>query len=270
MHYFLRNRFRSSSESKMPESMLVPEITQEILVIEPEVIEPEVIETIQESIVEPEQEAVAELIQEVETRRRRCGFCREEGHRVNMCNNAQVVACKAQIQNFIINLHIIEVVDEWLYNKPALLLKAVACSYRLITFAQRPTSRYVKDIILRYILNQQARIIVRTEAQRNSNNHLHIIGTIVDNSITPTSNLPVTIYERLSITLETGNETPETVQCPICYDSVSAEKKILNCSHCLCGNCLDGVLKNSIQPNIFRSYAKCPLCRERVTVIKTA
>jgi hypothetical protein len=206
------------------------------------------------------------------TRRRKCGFCRVEGHFVNVCNNQRLIECKEQIQIFINELREMETVDEWLFNKPLSLLKAIGCSYRLFSFSQRISQREAKTRLLRHILTQQAIIILQSNQQREPRIHLHRIGRILreetETTEAPLSQGPEYYYRLFGINIENSNEGEEIMECPICYEDTNREICVLNCGHCFCKTCLDNTLKNTHISFTLGNRAKCPLCREIISIVK--
>jgi len=231
MRYYLRNRFRSSA----PEET-VP--------------------------AQPELPAAQSETEPRARQRKRCGFCREEGHIVTFCNSEVVSNGKIQFLSFIEDFYTEDAIDMWLNERPIVLLRAIACSYRIMTFHERIGGREMKDRMIRYILSRQARNILLFSAREELENRLHRIGTWIE--MPQTTN----IYDMLSIKIENHEETPETIQCPVCYDEVNENKRILNCGHGFCEDCTEGLLKNSIYPRTARNHAKCPMCREQISVIK--
>lgn len=234
IRYFLRSRFRNTAEEEYSE--VEPEVQTEITEIMPS------------------------------TRRKKCGFCREEGHFVTICNNADVLNGRQRIRQFIGDMNSEETIDPWLHQTPFILLKAIACSFRIVKFNESMSARMLRNKVLTYILTQQASNIILTNRLLEVNDILHRI-TTNRQPVLPTE--PIDVYETLSIKVEDSLDIIETVQCPVCYDEISSEQKKMNCGHAFCGECTDKLLKNSIKPNFLCSYAKCPLCRERIHTISS-
>jgi hypothetical protein len=198
-------------------------------------------------------------------RRKKCGFCREEGHFVTACNNEAILTGRQQIRQFIGNMNNEDTIEPWLRGTPFLLLKAIASSFHIVTFRGSITARMLRGKVLTYILTQQATNIILTNRRIELNDRLHRIASVTQ----PVLLEPIDIYETLSIKLEYTSETIEPVQCPVCYDEITSEQKKMNCGHTFCGECTDKLLKNSIKPYSYNNCAKCPLCRERIHTIYT-
>ena len=197
------------------------------------------------------------------TRRKKCGFCREEGHFVTICNNADVLNGRQRIRQFIGDMNNEDTIEPWLHGTPFLLLKAIACSFRIVTFRESMSARLLRNKVLTYILTQQATNIILTNRRLEINDRLHRIASVTQPVILES----IDVYEILSINIEDSLDIIETVQCPVCYDEISSEQKKMNCGHSFCGDCTDKLLKNSIKPYLLHSCAKCPLCRERIHTI---
>lgn len=201
-------------------------------------------------------------------RRKKCGFCREEGHFVTVCNNADVLNCRQRIRQFIGDMNNEDTIEPWLRGTPFLLLKAIACSYHIVTFRESISARLLRNKVLTYILTQQARNIIFSNRRIEINDRLHRIAAVTQ-PVVLEINEPTDVYEILSIKLEDSLDIIEPVQCPVCYDEISSEQKKMNCGHSFCGECTDKLLKNSIKSYSYNNCAKCPLCRERIHIIKT-
>jgi hypothetical protein len=228
--YFLRSRFRNTTE-------------EEYSGVEPEV----------------QNETVPSI------RRKKCGFCREEGHFVTVCNNADVLNCRQRIRQFIGDMNNEDTIEPWLRGTPFLLLKAIASSFHIVTFRGSISARLLRNKVLTYILTQQATNIILTNRRIELNDRLHRIASVAQ----PVILEPIDVYETLSIKLEDSLDIIEPVQCPVCYDEITSEQKKMNCGHTFCGECTDKLLKNSIKPYSYNNCAKCPLCRERIHTIYT-
>jgi len=231
--YFLRSRFRNTAEEEYSD-------------VEPEV----------------QMETVPSI------RRKKCGFCREEGHFVTVCNSAEVLNGKQQIRRFIGDMNNEDTIGPWLRETPFTLLKAIACSFHIVTFRQSITARMLRDKVMTYILTQQATNIILTNRRLEINDRLHRIAAVT-RPIVLEINEPTDVYEILSIKIENILDIIEPVQCPVCYDEISSEQKKMNCGHAFCGECTDKLLKNSIKPYLYNNCAKCPLCRERIHTISS-
>ena len=197
------------------------------------------------------------------TRRKKCGFCREEGHFVTICNNADVLNGRQRIRQFIGDMNNEDTIEPWLHQTPYSLMKAIACSFRIVSFRQNITARMLRDKVMTYILSQQARNIIFSNRRLEINDRLHRIAAVTS------MDEPIDVYETLSINVENTLDILENVQCPVCYDEISSEQKKMNCGHSFCGDCTDKLLKNSIKSYLLHSCAKCPLCRERIHTISS-
>ena len=201
---------------------------------------------------------------------RQCGYCRRNGHTVLRCDNELVINGKREIEDIINNniytsRTIIEnIIDEWLSNKPDLLLKAIFCKIRILKYSYYYNRSDIIEIIKNYVIDKL--YFLRLSEYRNSlitlqNNRITIIiPYMVINTLRD-------LYKSLSIKIiMTKSKIQHSDKdCPICLDSLEYDNiQRTNCNHEFCRNCLTQTIKGFANR---RNNAICPLCRSTIEII---
>jgi hypothetical protein len=58
--------------------------------------------------------------------------------------------------------------------------------------------------------------------------------------------------------------------CPICYDRLTADATVFECSHAMCASCSDSYAKSEVERSMSRRSGvsvACPLCRAPSKVV---
>jgi hypothetical protein len=202
----------------------------------------------------------AEIVQEPTNtiiNQRRCGYCREQGHTVTHCNNAEILNYRNELQQLIDGDVSIGHITQWLNNKDDRLLKAIGCHYNILSFNRT----YLRDIICRNIINY----ITREQFLNNLSNRQN-------SPIRPTESFEQKCI-RLSITrikIEPRFNVENNIQCfecPICLNNINEiDITKTNCNHNFCNICIINTIKNN--PSI-KNQVDCPLCRTAVKILFT-
>jgi len=201
---------------------------------------------------------------------RQCGFCRRTGHTVLSCHNELVVNGKREIEDIINNnvytsRTIIEnIINEWLMDKPDLLLKAIFCRIRILKYSYYYTRNDIIEIIKNYITNKL--YFLRLSEYRNTVDTIQnaritiIIPYIVINTLRD-------LYKSLSIKVIMSKLKLQhsDKDCPICLDALEYDNiQKTNCNHEFCKDCLTQTFKGFANR---RNNAICPLCRSNIEFI---
>jgi len=201
---------------------------------------------------------------------RQCGYCRRTGHTVLTCDNEVVISGKREIEDIINNniftsRTIVEnIVDDWLIDKPDLLLKAIFCKIRILKYSYYYTRNDIIEIIKNYVMNKL--YFLRLSEYRNTLNtvqNARITIIIPYNVINTLRDL----YKSLSIKIIMVKSKLQhsDKDCPICLDSIEYDNiQKTNCNHEFCKDCLTKTIKGFANR---RNYAKCPLCRSNIEII---
>lgn len=189
----------------------------------------------------------------VTVRRRtpRCGYCREIGHNVIRCTDAEVVVCKSQLNRMIYDMRPNSDLDQWLSDKSNKMLKVIACGYRILPYSSVVTREDVITTIKQYY----------TRSRRNRT---------IDFYINSQENISTVYLEYLEIR-EVDEEIEniarhDIFECPICMEFVEDENAICktNCRHEFCQPCIKTTISRL---SIEQTYLPCPLCRTRISTI---
>lgn len=201
---------------------------------------------------------------------RRCGYCRQTGHIVSYCNNTLVIDGKREIEEIINNniytsRTIIEhILDEWLNDKPDILLKAIFCNIRIIKFSYYYSRSDIVDIIKNYVMNKL--YFLRLHDYRNLQNTAQNARLTILIPYTVINTLKA-LYNILSIQIIMAKSKLKynDKECPICLDSLEyGTIQKTNCNHEYCKDCLTRTIKEFANR---RNKAKCPLCRSDIEII---
>jgi len=201
---------------------------------------------------------------------RQCGYCRRTGHTVLSCDNELVINGKREIEDIINNniyttrTRVENILNEWLIDKPDLLLKAIFCRIRILKYSYYYTRNDIIEIIKNYVMNKL--YFLRLSEYRNT------VNTVQNARITII--IPYTVintlrdlYKSLSIkTIMVKSKIQHSDKdCPICLDELEYDNiQKTNCNHEFCKDCLTKTIKGFANR---RNYAKCPLCRSNIEII---
>jgi hypothetical protein len=213
-------------------------------------------------------------------RERRCSFCFQTGHNVNMCNADRLYEFrKVCVANKIICDYDEESQGRfrtWLYSysttKPGLVL-ALGCRFFRIPMHLDFVERAVQITDCVYGMSQEEiREIVNYDNDTMTRlvlpNMSVLSGLLFEERIQYMMGITdflerqkLTSNKKFQITaLLKEISSDHVTECSICYNEKMEKDFVhLNCNHKFCGECVISTLKTTI------NEAKCSLCRQQVT-----
>lgn len=187
---------------------------------------------------------------------RRCGYCRERGHNVTNCNNAEILNYRNELQQLIDNDSSHNQITEWLTNKDDRLLKAICCHYNILSFNRN----YLRDIICRNIINYIAREQLLNSLSNRQNEPIRPTESFEQKCV----RLGITVIKsKECFTIDSSiTNNVEYFECPICLSNINEiDITKTNCNHEFCNDCITNTIKNA--PSI-KTRVDCPLCRTSI------
>jgi len=222
--------------------------------------------------------------------RRRCSFCRTQGHNISTCNDNRLVnferECRIEKQHCEFNDNSRTLFRNWLCDK-SIFVPCVVRSFAVRKCSSRMSNNMnacIDDIIV-YIyqdITTSNHIISNMNVNRDENlmrNINYIILSREINNILEAEILlgfrdyifqnetPLPRDSKFSFVskLEKTNDTEEICDCAICYDddikNINFVK--LNCNHKFCNTCL----KKSIESTQNNKTPCCALCRTEIKIL---